>query len=169
LISRDDYDEMDWDYVYGETNFGEKPLGPLGYMLVDINKDGIQELLIMSGNPEDDTFLWSLFTLKDNKPVHILSNSPLARCVWYFAADGTLYQVGYGGTSSTYVSSWRLKPRAAELTLLTHYQCIYGSGLGPYDYYYSVVNGKHEYITEKEFESMREKYSNPPNQTPIEQ
>lgn len=169
LIFRDDCDQIDWDYIYGETNFGERPLGQLGYMLVDINKDGIAELMLMSGQPEDDTFLWSLFVLKDNKPVHILSNSPVSRCTWYFTMDGTFYQVGNGGSFSTFVSSWKLKPGAAELTELTDYWC--DSSLR---FYCSHINGKKEYITKKEFEAMHEKYSNPPNQMeftfiPIEQ
>ena len=159
LVVRDDYDQIDTDYALGETKFGwYHPGPPLGYMILDMNKDGISELLIASGKPEEESLIWSLFTLKDNKPVYVISNSWLDRCDWFFLVDGTIYQVGGGGSFYTFVSSYQLQPGATELTKLTDFwrDCNL-------EYYCSEVNGKREYITEKQFESMHDRYSNPPN------
>jgi|GEM_PF-977735 len=170
LSLRDDLDQIDWDYVMGETHLNwSPPHHTLGYMVLDMNKDGISELLISAGEPGDEGFLWALFALKNNKPVHIDSNSWLDRCEWYFLADGTIYRVGDGGSFYTYVSSWRLKPNEEKLTRIEEYgrDC-------DMQYYYSIVNEKEEYITEEVFEAMHKKFSNPPNQmkfefVPIEQ
>ena len=66
----------------------------LGYAVADINNDGTPELLLIENkswlNPKE-IFVHSLFTLKDNEPVHLRSywSSGYSR----FAADGTIYTV----------------------------------------------------------------------------
>lgn len=159
LVKREDFGNLDGDYVWGETHLNEIPGGELGYAVKDINRDGIPELLILSNSAQGNG-IFSLFTIKDNKPINI-------SYYWsrYFAnltEDGTIYTRGSGGAARTYLESYKLEPGATELTQLAEYQSDYFEGEDPgYPYFFKVVDGKNQYIAEKEFWALEEKYINP--------
>jgi hypothetical protein len=125
------------------------------YAVVDINKDGILELLTNLSVPADH--VTTLYTLKDNEPVELSWYSVRNR--GHFAADGTIYHVGSGGTVGS-LSSYKLKPGASELTQLTSYYCE------PHGHY-QVINGKDVPTAWEEYDALREKYDNPPNPMPL--
>jgi len=173
LIRRDDWEEFGGDYVWGNTHISEMPYhadgtdigSNMGYAVVDINRDGIPELLLLQKDSwvnRDEHFIYSLFTLKDNEPINI--GYYWSRHRGHLAADGTVYTRGSGGAAYTYLTSYNLKPGAAELTRLTAYQSdvVYEEDTA-HPYFSGDVNGKNQYITEKEFFALCDQYENPPN------
>ena len=157
------------DYGSGEyleaVGFEEYPYlhdGKLGYALVDLNGDGILELLLGTIEGLNNSAPNSIFTLKDGKPVLLGSYWNRSRGV--IAADGTIYSAGSGGADYTYLSSYRLDRLDAKneytLTQLTDIRSDYSASEGK-PYYFQIVNDKNHYITEIEFYSYFEKYYNP--------
>jgi len=157
------------DNFYGDTgisviprmffgNDGEFRHGTLGYAVKDINKDGMPELLLLTSDcyGSKEQIVLSLFTLGDNKPIHLYS---CGEREWTkYAADGTIYTVGSGGAATTYLAAYKLEPGAADLTKLPG---EYMSDWGPV--WYEFIDDEQEPITEEEFNALHEKYSNPPN------
>ena len=132
------------------------------YAVVDINKDGIPELLTYVDCGGD--YLEVLYTLKNNKPVE-LSWYSIRACA-RFAADGTIYFRGSGGAGSSCIASLKLKPGASELTQLTiAVREVWGSEDDTV--YYQASGEEKQSITEEEFWELCEKYTNPPNPMPL--
>lgn len=149
--------EYTWENA-GELGFVEPLWDGIGYALVDINNDGIPELLLGSIDGLNNASPHSIFTLKDGKPV--LLESFWSRSRGKLSADGIIYSVGSGGAAYTYLSSYRLDRNADKLTKLTEMFSDYSSSEEK-SYFVQVVNGKNHYITEKEFWNFREEYENP--------
>jgi len=123
----------------------------LAYAVKDINKDGVKELLLLTnGYPKASNV--ALYTLKDGEPVELGVYG--AREPAQFAADGTVYVCGLGGVY-TYLDSYKLETGASELTQLTAYHRNGGKFFkGP---------DEEQPITEEEFNTIYEQFSNPPN------
>jgi len=135
----------------------------IGYAIKDINNDGVPELLIMSDLP----YVLSLFTLKDNEPVHLESYEH--RRLGAFAADGTIYTSIYSGAGAWDLYSHELKKGASELTELTQfYYYTHFSEPPPNNInYYQVIDGEEHDISKEKFLEIQEKYENPPNPMPL--
>jgi len=128
----------------------------LAYAVKDINGDGVQELLLLTDEYPDNPNM-ALYTLKDGEPVGLDVFGYRYR--GHLAADGTIYTSGSSGAAYTHLTSLRLKSGAAELTQLTEYH----SDHAEFAYYFSVVDGRNQYITRDEFLALWDKYENPPN------
>ena len=169
LVLPENWDELFSDayaFVWEETHLstGECPtFAPLGYAVVDINNDGIPELLLLSEESwvtdEEGRYIHSLFTLKDNQPVNISAYSSRHR--GYLAADGTIYTSSSGGAPHHILASYKLKPGATELTKLTEYHAYSG------DCFIGPLEGERQPITQAEFSKLLEQYDNPPNPMPL--
>ena len=131
-----------------------------GYAVVDINDDGIPELLLGSADGLNVASPHSVFTLKDDEPV--LLTSFWSRSRGTISADGTIYNVGSGGAAYTYLSSYRLEANADTLTLLTSMGSDYSSE-DNMPYYVKIVDGKRSFIPQSEFWDYSSMYSDPPN------
>ena len=151
-------DSFDSINNHGELFFAELPHEELGYAVVDINSDGIPELLLGSIDGLTESTPNFVFTIKDGHPVQL--NSFWSRSRGVIAADGVIYCVSSGGASYTYLSSYRLDKNADTLTMLTSMGSDY-SQADEKPYYYQEVNGRIRYITEEEFLVFLEKYDNP--------
>jgi len=147
----------------GTVGFMEPPYPfdeKLGYAVVDINDDGIPELLLGTINGLNSAKLNSIYTLRDGEPVLLKSFWSRSRGV--ISADGVIYSVGSGGAAYTYLSSYRLDKNANTLTQLTAMSSDYSVSEGK-PYYVQVVNGETHYIPEDEFWDFCESYENPSN------
>jgi len=145
------------------VGFGEYPYprdSALGYALVDLNNDGVLELLLGSIDGLNDSAPNSIFTLKNGQPVLITSFWSRSRGV--ISVDGTIYSVGSGGASYTYLSSFRLDKNSGTLTQLTDMRSDY-SFSEEKPYFIQIVDGKNHYISEQEFWDFLMMYDNPPN------
>jgi hypothetical protein len=136
----------------------------LGYALVDINDDGITELLLGTLYDTTDELkeftLYSIFTIKEEKSVLVASFWSRSRGV--ISADGIIYSAGSGGASYTYLSSFRLDKNADTLTQLTDMRSDYSMSEGK-PYYIQIIDGRNNYISEQVFWDFDEIYNNPPN------
>jgi len=129
----------------------------IGYAVKDINSDGVPELLIMTDFPS----VLSLFTLKDNEPVHL--DSYWSRYYGRFAAGGTIYVSAIFNSGGT-VCSFELKPGATVLTALTEYSFKVDFDGEGFSY---EIAGDERILTDDEFQAWLEQYTNPPNPMPL--
>jgi hypothetical protein len=130
---------------------GESLGGDMGYAVIDINNDGIPELLIGHISSLEYAAPCSIFTLKDGEPV-LLANF-WSRSRGIISADGIIYVTGSGGAAHTYLSSYELHENADTLTQLTAMHSDY-SQEAQRPYYINAVNGRNRFISEKEFWSF---------------
>ena len=142
---------MEYPYPRGEN---------LGYTVVDINGDGVPELLLGTVYGLQSAQLNSIFTIIDGKPVLLKSFWSRSRGV--ISADGVIFSTGSGGAAYTYLSSYKLDKNADTLTELTDIRSDY-SFSDEKPYYVQVVDGEDQYISEDEFWNLLEMYDNPPD------
>jgi len=153
--------EDSFDYVwenFGALGFVEPPQGEIGYAVVDINNDGIPELLLGSIDGLNNASPHSVFTLKDGNPVLLISFWSRSRGV--ISANGAIYSVGSGGAAYTDLSSYRLDKHADTLTELTDIRSDYSFSEDK-PYFFQIVDGKNHYISKDEFWNLSEMYKNP--------
>ena len=83
--------------------YSDSSLERFGYLLHDIDGNGIQELLIgtMTGDEYQDKIILELYTVKDNAPVQIFSSGERDR--YYFCSDDT---IANEGSSSAFESCY---------------------------------------------------------------
>ncbi len=154
--------EYDFNEDMDVIGFSEYPYpndGDWGYALVDLNSDGVMELLLGSMDGLNDSAPSSIFTLKDGQPV--LVTSFWARNYGVISADRTIYNVGSGGAAYTYLSSYRFDKNADSLTELTDIRSDYSSSEEK-PYYIQIIEGRNHYISEQEFDDYLTLYANPP-------
>jgi len=161
-LARNDNRDWDWAMDVREKivflpNWVNSSTEELGYAIVDINRDGILELLLLCKGS-----LFSLFTLEDTNPVFLLGDWG-DNCHGRFAADGTLYVTHLiGSASGSTLASYRLEPGASKLTEIESYYFHFMYDDPFVNYKNASGEGKHPY-TEKEFEAYLNMYTNPPN------
>lgn len=71
-----------------------------GFVLKDLNADGVDELIVLSRGYFRDTmeaFLTAIYTLKDDQPV--LATESWTRSRKYLCADGSIYEEGSNGAA----------------------------------------------------------------------
>ncbi len=93
-------------------------LSDVGYALLDIEGDGSDELII-GGGSEDDFDIFDIYTLKDNKAVHLVDSSE--RNMYYVVNDGSIYNTWSGGAANS-GESW-YKINGGTLTLSVSVFC----------------------------------------------
>jgi hypothetical protein len=155
--------EESFDYTWENAvalGFAEPPHGEIGYAIVDINNDGIPELLLGSIDNLNNASPHSVFTLQNGNPVLLTSFWSRSRGV--VSSNGTIYSVGSGGAAYTYLSSYKLNNNADTLTELTDIRSDY-SFSEEKPYFIQIVNGKNHYISEDEFWNLLVMYENPSN------
>jgi len=89
-----------------------------GYAVIDINKDGIPELLLLADEPEGFA-LCAIYTLVNDLPVKL--GEYWSRNRGYLAEDGIIYNIASNGADYTQLRTYQLEPGASELTLLASY------------------------------------------------
>ena len=111
--------------------------GGLCYAVLDVDGDGIPELLIVS---RQDSTLFALFTQRNGSPVKILQSR--ARNRHYYCGSSTIYQEGSSGAADSAVCIYRL-----DGTGLTLQQALWSSSLyeeGAITYFYTQDSTMHE-------------------------
>jgi len=158
--------------------------GDLGYAVVDINRDGTPELVLLGfaqwpvsgdwSDPEAEFYsrpeMIAMYTLYDSEPVQLRSWS--RRCQRTLTADGTLWESTPTGAGSRSMGSHMLESNSLKFTELTWtYTDIRSEIL----LCYRNADGEGErIITEDEWRTLGDRYQNPPspmqfNFIPIEQ
>lgn len=122
------------------------------YSQVDLNNDGIEELIIggknlTSGSEEISKF--GLLTLDGNTPVFLLNDPSLGhRANLYVYEDGTLAVSGSGGASSYSTYFYRLPQNATEISMMRGY----GTEMG--EPFYCEADGNTYSITMEQLRSL---------------
>ncbi len=73
----------------------------LGYMYIDLDSDGTDELLLgensRDGSEGWDSIIYDIFTLKNGERIHVASGAE--RCRYYLCEDGTIAREGSSGAA----------------------------------------------------------------------
>lgn len=95
----------------------------IGYSFIDLNRDGIEELLIGMDSEEEtqygDTYqnmIYDLYTYMNDKVVHLATSGE--RFVYHLCEDNTIYYWGSSGAASTAYYHYQLSSDAPTLTIL---------------------------------------------------
>jgi len=134
--------------------FVEIPGAELGYAVIDINGDGIQELLLGSVEGLNKASPASIFTLKDGKPV--LLGFFWSRYRGVISPDGIIYCIGSSGAGTNDFESFKLEKYADDLTQLTS---THSDVADRQQYFFKVLEGKKHYISEIEYDEISNSYS----------
>lgn len=159
-LREENYDSEKDLKIIGFTQNPSPRNSALGYALADLNNDGVLELLLGSTDGLNDSAPNSIFTLKGGQPVLVASYWSRNRGV--ISDDGTIYTVGSGGASNTYLSSFTLNKSTGKLKQLTDIQSGYSASENKV-FFVQTVDGKKQYISEQTFQDFRAMYGNPPN------
>ena len=160
----EEIDEPTRTSLWRVLGFVEWPHSDVGYAVVDINNDGVQELLLgtfdNAYNSQEEFNPSSIFTLKSGQPVLLRSFWSRSRGV--ILDDGLIYSDGSDGAAYTYLSSYRLDNNADILTQLTDIRSDYSIS-DDKPYYFQVLDGKTHYISEEDFFGFCDMYRYPQN------
>ena len=114
--------DFEKDYDYGTTGIVERIMYPgdddlmqvIGYVIEDINGDGIDELLIGENAVSDYndsgsvSFVYSGYTCKEDKPVCFMEG--WGRNTQSYMGNGHFYNAGSNGAASSVFGEWHLEP-----------------------------------------------------------
>ena len=126
-----------------------------GYVVMDVNGDGVLELIICSknylGKYED---IMAMFTIKGGKAVQVIEGYDWGTfSMW---EDGTIYENGYA--NSGYNISRTYKFDGKELKLLTSFLGRDETGVRMPTNYYRIESGKEIEISQEEYGEFVEDY-----------
>ena len=150
-------EEMKLNDPFHLADGAELVMGKLGYVLLDVDGDGAEELIIAQNNGEgqnyDDNLIVAMFGIQDEKPVKILQSWPRNR--HYLYSDGRIYNDGSAGAANSTVYIYTLEDCALKAQ-----QCLWCNDYsedGEISYFYSpdgIMQDSEKYrITQAEYES----------------
>ena len=141
-----------------------------GYLQVDIDGDGVDELLIGSNSSEensDDAYIGSMFTIRNGKVCPVFQ-SYSDRELYNLYEDGVFE--AYLREPNVYYSSEYFKYTAGKLEFIEGiYQEVgYSDGGVQVNYYYTDSASKKHELNEKEYHDMGETLKNKYNRPKIQ-
>ncbi len=92
----------------------EERMKSISYCFLDVNKDGIEELIIATSSCEEETMILDMYTLVEGTSVLVISG--YARDRLYLLDDGMIYNEGSGGAAYSSSELFMLEPGHMELT-----------------------------------------------------
>ena len=106
-------EDLSPEYNYIFTQNKKNPLEGVGYAYVDVNLDGIDELLVgdLLGDNKD-VAVYDIFTMVDRKPQHVVSGS--ARDRYYPLENGMMVNEGSGGADLTEYLTFDIEPNTTN-------------------------------------------------------
>ena len=124
-VSQEDLEKHDpYNLAEGWELLGEDRL--LGYVLMDVDRDGTKELIL--GAAEENEFgenggeiVYAMFTLRDRKPVKLVQSFERNR--FYLAKDRRIYNEGSSGAANSVFNLYTL---AGDT--LTLRECLWSNG-----------------------------------------
>jgi len=149
--------DYEWGYMIAESILGtDTPdMSMFGYVLKDINNDGISELFIVRNDPESYSFILALYTLHEGEAVLLGAYWPKHNC--YLLESGELFVEFSGGGDVYYHEIQTLEENRTELTTVNKF------GLNPYDTkkpYFETVDGEITLSNEERVNELFNNYSN---------
>lgn len=119
----------------------------LGYVIQDINNDGIEELILETKSEQySDDFIYAMFTLQNEEAIQLFNDGGV-RNSYYLCADGTVENMGSNGASSSVWAAYKLTGN--ELVLQ---ECCFSSSGDAADseikWYYTTIAPFDDFSTE---------------------
>ena len=151
-------DKMDISYLYiYDENIAETNCK---YALIDLNNDGVKELLMYvdSENKDYENIIYDIYTIVDNKLVHVLSSAERDRYMLY--NDGIIYEEGASSAFESIEAYYKLGTNG-KLNLVEQYE----TSDRPEEEYTitktTIVNEEKisQTVSEDELEKARNKYT----------
>ena len=106
-----------------ETRIGrdtDENLSAVGYVLYDVDGNGIEELIIAdTGESVWDNRLLLMYSLLDGKPVLVIDG--WVRNRYYLLNDNTIYNEGSGGAAYTTFAAYRMAKDGVSLEVIDYY------------------------------------------------
>ena len=131
-----DYDDS--DSVYGTEDLTsqncsymwlqyekEKTLSEIGYQFIDINKDGVNELIV---SPVDSQMIYDFYTIENDKVLHLFASGERDRL--YLGSDNEICREGSDSVFTSYHSYYHVNQglECFEAYTLENNQYFYGTG-----------------------------------------
>ena|GEM_PF-3542954 len=161
-------ENIDPNYLAGV--FSETSAPPTAYSVIDINADGVPELLFSQsvGN-----YISGIWTLQNGVPVMVSSygfDSSRGTGSWGgISKDGTILQGSIGSFMYGNEIKCVLKPHDKKLTELVRYRYDVKEQDGrEYIFYCKIENGKAFYLTRLQFDVLNERHDDPDDNMKID-
>ena len=123
IVEADDIFEYTGIWEAGIGRSTDEALASIGYMLYDVDGNGIEELII-ADMPENDGGPWDnrillMYSLADDKPVLVIDG--WARNRYYLLNDSTFYNEGSGGAAYTIFATYRMAADGISIEVIDYY------------------------------------------------
>lgn len=152
----DDVLSYHWFCMKFEANFwgGDSSMArdALGYALEDLNRDGIDELILL----QDDYTVLAIFSTVNGKPK--LLDAYWTRYECAILDSGFLHMRGDDGAGDWVHAIQRVSPDGSELLNVVQYGSRSDRQHPGEQHYYRIENGKEEEISEAELDAFLEQY-----------
>ncbi|MFQ6795029.1 MAG: tetratricopeptide repeat protein [Thomasclavelia sp.] len=117
----DEIDLYDYEFCYLFPMYYSSPsyIDKIGYTFIDLNSDGIEELLIgmrSDGTDNSQSIIYELYTYVDGKVIQLATSGE--RYSWQLCKDYTLYFEGSGGAYSHSYDHCKLSSDARNFTII---------------------------------------------------
>ena len=142
----------------GFAGFGFAARGNNGYAVVDINGDGIYELILLGQFEGQAPHMIALFTQHDGVAVRLGSWTHRASAV--LTVDGIIYDRASNSSESSVHTSAKLEPGATRLTTLSFHEHDFIDGQNVMR---TVPHGEWQPSSEEEIQALWHNLINPPN------
>lgn len=158
--------EVTEEMQYGlSTLIGNQPtsddLRNISFSLMDIDENGVKELIIWSGNDTSHSIIIGLYSINNDKACIIAAG--YARSRYYLLEDKTIYFEGSGGAADSYFGVYKLADDGISLVAVDYFFTDFideeHTALG---LYYNKTGlkqkDKSEYINKNQIDDLKEKY-----------
>ena len=143
--ANDRTDSWYMEFLNGVWSHDRVETSKLGYREMDINKDGIKEMITGIYGDNDAFSLVAIWTLKDGKPAVVDGFGGRYRGV--LLPDGSIYTYGNGGAMCTHFIERTLVSHSTKWIETTEYAVCD-------EYKYKNQNGRYTYMNFDEFRSL---------------
>ncbi len=114
----------------------DKALEDIGYTFIDINKDGIEELILAERYIDTETNnILAAYTIKDNNPVLLFEGTVRSR--FYLLDDNTIYYTGSNGADYSIWGLYKINDTNDDLETIDFYFTEYNEELRGWYWYYN--------------------------------
>ncbi|MCL2446307.1 MAG: hypothetical protein FWD06_06030 [Oscillospiraceae bacterium] len=144
------------------AGFGFATRGNNGFMIADINGDGIDELIVMGQFEGQDPHMIALFTQHNGVAVRLGSWTHRASAV--LTVDGIIYDRASNSSESSVHTSAKLEPGATRLTTLSFHEHDFIDGQNVMR---TSPDGEWQPSSEEEIQALWHNLINPPNPMPL--
>lgn len=116
----DETEDVSYLFYWGYTDV--ETLSDAGYALIDLDQNGISELLVTSMDAAKDGMIYDLYTYSNGNIIHLATSGERYR--YYLCNDNTIYFEGSGGAS---ISGWDTYVVKADKESLSLVQTVWSS------------------------------------------